>query len=79
MIWSIILSKLIAKLGFFDTGERDAFYLPHYKLRNKLQQMQIKIDDKKFNSSFKTSKKLLSNAITAYINGLQEGIQQFSH
>jgi len=69
--------QIDSETRFFNPSERDTFYEPYYRLRNKLQQMQIKIDEKKFISAFKTSKKALFNATDNYINALQDGIIKF--
>lgn len=58
----------------FDTGERDAIFLPNYDFRKKLEILRGKINQRKFVTAFKTHKRNLSNAVGVYINGLERGM-----
>ena len=58
--------QLNQESAWFDTGERDAIFIPNYDFRRKLEKLQNKIENKKFVIAIKTQKKILNDAVWVY-------------
>lgn len=70
------LENFSQKLRWFDHGEKDMFYMPHWYALNSIESLEEDFSEKQFKTAFLTVHKRLLSIVKKYLKEMTYGLQQ---